>query len=96
MVALTDEATFRPTAAVTRGDAIAWLYRAAGRPDPSGYPPHGLTDVSPGLTRAVRWAKGVGILTLADGAAFHPRRDLGRAEAAVVLDRARAPVTIDR
>ena len=91
VVALTDEAAFRPTAAVTRGDAIAWLYRAAGRPDPSGYPPHGLTDVSPGLTRAVRWAKGVGILTLADGAAFHPRRGLGRAEAAVLLDRAGPP-----
>ncbi|HEY5889032.1 MAG TPA: hypothetical protein VIT24_14940, partial [Acidimicrobiales bacterium] len=60
-------------------------------PDPSGYPPHGLTDVPPGLARAVRWAKGVGVLTLTDGASLQPRRGLGRAEAAVMLHRAGPP-----
>ena len=54
-------------ASTTIADRPPTLYRAAGRPEVSAYDPHGLVDVPPGLTRAVRWAKGVGIVTIADG-----------------------------
>jgi len=91
VVTLPGDAPFRPAAPAARADAIQWLYRAAGRPDPSGYPPHGLTDVPPALTRAVRWAKGTGIVTVPDGGAFLPLRSLTRAEAAVFLYRADHP-----
>jgi hypothetical protein len=85
-------AAFRPAAAVSRADAVQWLYRASGRPDPSAYPDHGLVDVPPGLRRAVRWAKGVGVVTVPDGGRFEPRRGLTRAEAAAYLYRAAHPV----
>jgi hypothetical protein len=81
------DASFRPAAPVTRGDAIGWLYRAEGTPDPSGYPDHGLTDVPPGLRRAVRWAEGVGVIQVPDGGRFLPRRAVTRAEAATFLYR---------
>ena len=83
---------FRPGAPITRADAVQWLYRASGRPDPSAYPDHGLVDVPPGLRRAVRWAKGVGVVTIPDGGRFEPRRLVTRAEAAAYLYRAAHPV----
>ena len=82
---------FRAPYAVSRGDAVAWLYRAAGRPEVAGYPAHGLTDVPAGLARAVRWAKGIGVITAPDGGRFSPRRALTRAEAAAYLYRAEHP-----
>lgn len=85
-------ARFHPTSALRREDAVQWLYRAAGRPDPSAYPPHGLVDVPAGLARAVRWAKGVGIVTVPDGGRFEPRRTVSRAAAAVYLYRAAHPL----
>ncbi len=92
VTAVDGDSPFRPGAPVSRADAVQWLYRSEGRPDPSGYPDHGLTDVPPGISRAVRWAKGIGVIRVPDGGRFEPRRPVSRAEAAVFLHRfAHAP-----
>jgi hypothetical protein len=48
--------TFRPTTAISRAQVVRSLYRMAGSPNVSGYPPHGLSDVPPWVEDAVRWA----------------------------------------
>lgn len=80
-------AAFRPTVAVTRADALRWLHRAEGMPDPAPYPPHGLVDVPEGLDPVARWAKGVGVLTIPDGGRLRPQDPLSRAHGAVFLHR---------
>ena len=47
--------TFRPAAAMTRGEAARWLYRLAGLPDVSALPPSPFTDLTPANADAVRW-----------------------------------------
>ena len=48
--------TFRPNTAISRAQVVRSLYRMAGSPDVSGYPPHGLSDVPAWVENAVRWA----------------------------------------
>ncbi len=82
--------TFRPTAAMTRGEAARWLYRLAGMPDVSALPPSPFTDLAPANADAARWltsdpdgagpatAVGTGI----DADTFAPDRTLNRVTAA--------------
>lgn len=81
---------FRPGAPVTRGDALRWLYRAAGTPPVDALPAHGLVDVGPTLDRAARWAVAQGIVRAPDGR-FRPTAPLTRAQAVLFLHRAAHP-----
>lgn len=81
---------FRPSAPVTRGDALRWLYRSAGTPPVGSLPPHGLVDVGPTLDRAARWAVAQGIVRTPDGR-FRPGDPLTRAQAVLFLFRAAHP-----
>lgn len=72
---------FLPRASASRGDAIFWLWRLAGRPTSPG--PHGFTDVAGNAhyRQAVQWARADGILAELTGETqFRPgqatRRDV--------------------
>lgn len=49
------DGTYRPNAAITRGQVTNMLWKIAGRP--RGHPVHGFRDVPRGIEAAVRWAK---------------------------------------
>ncbi len=55
------DGTFRPSATLTRGAWITFLWRLAG--EPTGYPDPGFSDVPPSLLfyPAVSWAKATGV-----------------------------------
>lgn len=82
--------TFRPTAAMTRGEAARWLYRLAGMPDVSALPASPLTDVPTTQADAVRWltadpdgaGPGQPVGTGIDSDSFAPNRTLDRSTAA--------------
>ena len=82
--------TFRPAAAMTRGEAARWLYRLAGMPDVSALPASPFTDVAAAQADAVRWltadpdgaGPGEPVGTGIDGDTFAPNRTLNRGTAA--------------
>ena len=55
------DSTFRQQLPITRGQVARLYYRAAGAPNVSGLPAHGLNDVTPFFEDAVRWTKANGI-----------------------------------
>lgn len=82
--------TFRPAAAMTRGDAARWLYRLAGMPAVAALPPSPFTDVTPANADAVRWltsdpdggGPGAPVGTGIDADTFGTDRTLNRVTAA--------------
>ena len=82
--------TFRPTAAMTRGEAARWLYRLAGTPDVSALPPSPYTDLTAADADAVRWltsdpdgaGPGAAVGTGIDADTFAPGHTLNRVTAA--------------
>jgi hypothetical protein len=79
---------FAPDAAVTRAEAVTFLWRMAGRP---AAPPSGFSDVPSGrwYSTAVGWAKATGITTGVGGTnRFAPDQPVSRAELATFLWRA--------
>ncbi len=76
-----DGSTFSPDAACTRSQAMAFLWRAAGRPVvPSSNP---FTDVPPGsyYEEAVNWAVATGVTSgTGDGSTFSPDAACTRAQ----------------
>jgi hypothetical protein len=76
------DAEFRGTAPFTRGQAILWLYKAAGRPDAGALPAHGFTDGAPWFEDALRWATFHGLVAgFADGT-FRPGQQINRGQGA--------------
>jgi hypothetical protein len=51
--------TFRHQIDITRGQVARLLHRAAGAP--TGFGPHGFSDVTPFFEDAIRWAKATGV-----------------------------------
>jgi hypothetical protein len=72
--------TFGPARNMTRAQVVRMLYREAGSPAVSGYPPHGLTGVPAWVGRAVRWATGEDIVTGYPDGTFRASRPVTRAE----------------
>ena len=82
----TSATTFRPDDTVTRGQAVTFLYRAAGAPAASG---SSFADVSDGAyySNAVTWAAANGITTGTGNNCFLPNSDCTRAQIATFLYR---------
>ncbi len=79
------DGTYRPGTTSSRGQALAMLWRLAGRPD--GFGPHPWSDGSAHLDAALRWAAATGVMGGYGDGTFRPDRGLSRAQAAQVLFR---------
>jgi len=79
---------FRPDDTATRAVAVEAMWRAAGKPEPSGTDPL-FADVESGASyeKAVRWAKQQGIVTGAGDSFFRPDDPVTREVLAVMLCR---------
>jgi hypothetical protein len=76
---------YRPGAPSSRGQALAMLWRLAGRPD--GFGPHPWSDGVARLDGALRWAAATGVMGGYRDGTFRPDLPLSRAQAAQVLFR---------
>lgn len=86
----TSETTFSPGAGCTRAQAVTFLWRAAGSPEPqSSYCP--FRDVSAGAyyRKAVIWAKEKGITSGTTATTFSPKQVCQRAQIITFLWRAK-------
>jgi len=72
--------TFRPNDSISRAQVVRLLYREAGAPNVSGFPPHGFTDVPVWVEDAVRWAKSEGIADGITATTFVPNAPITRAQ----------------
>ena len=83
----TDFVHFSPFAEVSRGQAVTWLWRAAGSPEPSTL--SAFSDVVPGsyCEKAAAWALEKGITNGTGGTAFSPEKICTRAEIITFLAR---------
>lgn len=77
--------TFRPTAALTRGQAAAAAWRMAG--SPGGFRPHELSDVPSTLEQPVRWVVACDHLLGRPDDTFRPNAAITRADLAKMLFR---------
>ena len=79
--------TFSPTATVTRGQTVTFLYRAAGSPAVSG---GNFSDVATDAyyAKAVAWAAGNGITSGTGSGKFSPGADCTRGQIVTLLYRA--------
>jgi hypothetical protein len=73
---------FRPRVKLNRAQAVSWLYAAAGSPDVSTLPAHGLTDVGPSawFGDAVTWAQANGIVLGFQDGTFRGNGNVKRAQ----------------
>lgn len=83
-----DDTHFVPNAAVSRAEAVAFLYRYAGKPETEGENP--FTDVAAGqyYEKAVVWAVENGIVYGVSDTAFAPSGNCTRGQIAAILYRA--------
>jgi hypothetical protein len=72
--------TFRGGDPITRAQVVRLLYREAGSPDVSSYPPHPFTDVPAWVEDAVRWASAEQIVTGITPTTFVPGDPITRAQ----------------
>ena len=80
-------ATFDPSGACTRGQAVTFLWRAAGKPEVSSGAAFSDVAVDAYCAQAVRWAASLGIVTgYADGG-FRPNATVTREQMAAILFR---------
>lgn len=77
----TSAATFGPDDSCTRAQAVTFLWKAAGKPEPAGTDT-GFTDVKAGdyFEKAVRWAVENGITSGTDNEKFSPSDKCTRAQ----------------
>jgi hypothetical protein len=71
---------FRGTAPFSRGQAILWMWKAAGRPVVSD--PHAFTDGAPWFEQALDWAKKHGIVSGFPDDTFRPNDQINRGQGA--------------
>ena len=80
-------ATFDPSGACTRGQAVTFLWRAAGKPEVSSGAVFSDVAADAYCAQAVRWAASLGIVTgYADGG-FRPNATVTREQMAAILFR---------
>ena len=80
-------ATFDPSGACTRGQAVTFLWRAAGKPEVSSGAAFSDVAADAYCAQAVRWAASLGIVTgYADGN-FRPNATVTREQMAAILYR---------
>ena len=80
-------ATFDPSGACTRGQAVTFLWRAAGKPEVSSGAVFSDAAADAYCAQAVRWAASLGIVTgYADGG-FRPNATVTREQMAAILFR---------
>ena len=80
-------ATFDPSGACTRGQAVTFLWRAAGKPEVSSGAAFSDVAADAYCAQAVRWAASLGIVTgYADGN-FRPNATVTREQMAAILFR---------
>jgi hypothetical protein len=73
---------FRGVDPFSRGQAILWMYKAAGRPDVADLPAHGFSDGAPWIEDALRWAAFHGIVTGFSDGSFRPNEQINRGQGA--------------
>lgn len=85
----TDKTHFSPSASCTRAQAVTFLWRALGKPEPAGTS-GGFTDVAADsyYEKAVRWAVESGVTTGATATTFNPNAPCTRAQIVTFLYRA--------
>ena len=85
-----DETHFVPNAPCSRAQAVTFLWRAVGSPEPEDAGDPAFEDVSPGAyyEKAVRWAVAAGVTNGIDETHFSPGRICTRAQAVTFLWRA--------
>ena len=71
---------FRATRTLTRGQAVNWLYAAAGSPPVDALPETGFTDQAPWFASAATWAKANGIVNGFADDTFRPAQEVNRAQ----------------
>ena len=71
---------FRGAAPFNRGQAILWMWKAAGRP--AGSPPHDLSDGAPWFDPALDWAVANGIVSGFPDDTFRPGEQINRGQGA--------------
>jgi alpha-tubulin suppressor-like RCC1 family protein len=83
----TSPTTFSPSANVTRGQFVTFLYRIAGTPAVSGS--HGFHDVPAGIffTTPVLWAAQTGVTTGTSSTTFAPNANITREQLVTMLHR---------
>lgn len=86
----TSATTFSPDAAVTRGQTVTFLYRAAGSPAAGGSNSFGDVASNTYYASAVQWAVGKGVISGTSATTFSPNDDCTRAQIVtfLYLDRA--------
>ncbi len=84
------EQSFGPDATCTRGQMVTFLWRAAGKPEPSGTT-SAFSDVESGAyyEKAVAWAVENGVTTGVGGDRFDPNGIVNRAQTVTFLYRAK-------
>ena len=80
--------TFSPTATVTRGQTVTFLYRAAGSPGGNGNSSFSDVNKNDYYNSAVLWAAQNGITTGTGDGRFSPGADCTRAQIVTLLFRA--------
>ena len=83
--------TFKPNASATRGQAVTFLYRAAGEPDTADIAMP-FTDVAAGsyCYNAVKWAYSKGVTNGTTATTFEPSKTCNRANIIAMLYRSQA------
>ena len=83
--------TFKPNASATRGQAVTFLYRAAGEPDTADIAMP-FTDVAAGsyCYNAVKWAYSKGVTNGTAATTFEPSKTCNRANIIAMLYRSQA------
>lgn len=85
----TSATAFSPDAAVTRGQTVAFLHRAAGSPTADGSTPFADVASDAFYASAVQWAVGKGVTSGTSATTFSPDNNCTRAEIAAFLYRDR-------
>lgn len=84
-----NETQFRPDAPCTRGQAVTFLWRAAGKPEPTCGNPFADVPAGSYYERAVLWAYESGITNGTDPGHFSPDKTCTRAQVVTFLHRYR-------
>ena len=86
-----DGTTFEPNAICTRGQVVTFLWRAAGKPEPTSTTnPFKDVKSSDYFYKAVLWALEKGVTTgTGDGTTFEPNTNCNRAQIVTFLSRAK-------
>jgi hypothetical protein len=93
-----DDGTFKPGDTVTRGQAVVFLHRLAGEPDPALANSRAFSDMDSDAyyANAVLWALSIGLINGYPDGTFKPNATVSRQDLAVLILRYAEKVTPDK